>query len=128
MSEQLDDLVIRFPARGGYLGISRLNTTAMAATVGFDVEQLDDLRLAVDEAVSWLVADENRDGIVELTINCDRGRLELHGRRSEPGLAERAPDDLIHAILGATVDSYETGVDSDGRRFIALSKKTTIDG
>lgn len=120
MTDNVDDLVIQFPATGGFLSISRLNATAVAADVGFDVEQLDDLRLAVDEAVTWLVQDEGAGGVVELVIRShDRG-LDFLGRRSEPGLPTRKLGDLMEAILGATVDQYETGEDEIGRRFISL--------
>ncbi len=131
MADKLADLVIRFPALPGYLSISRLNTTAMAASVGFDVEDLDDLRLAVDEAVTWLLSGpsgETSNGSVELTINCRSGRLDFRGNRSQSGLPAPELDDLVHAILGATVDSYETGIDEDGCRFITLAKQKPLDG
>ena len=144
MAEQLDDLTIRFPARPGYLSISRLNATAMAAAAGFDVDELDDLRLAIDEAVTWLLTDDltagdhaaggddsaeaQPDDSVELAISCRGPRLDVRGQRSRNGLEAPDPGDLVHAILGATVDSYETGVDDDGRRFIALVKQTAHDG
>ena len=134
MTETLDDLTIRFPARSGYLAISRLNTTAVASAAGFDVDELDDLRLAVDEAVTWLLvgheaeseSDESTD-VIELSIRCRAGRLDFRGILSRDGAEAPALGDLVHAILGATVDSYETGLDARGRRYIALVKQTTHD-
>ena len=123
MTDNADDLVIQFPARGGFLNISRLNATAMAAESGFDIDQLDDLRLAVDEAVAWLVQDQDTDGIVELVIRSSSGQLDFLGRRSEAGLPARELGDLMEAILGATVDEYQTGVDDTGRRYISLHKR-----
>ncbi|MGF1595486.1 MAG: hypothetical protein ACFCVK_00905 [Acidimicrobiales bacterium] len=123
MADQLDELTIRFLATSGYLGVSRLNTTTMAAAVGFDVEQLDDLRLAVNEAVTWLLIDDELGGHVELTIACDDRSLRFRGRRTRAGLPSREPDELIHAILGATVDDYQTGEDEDGHRYVTLSKR-----
>ena len=124
MAEQLDDLTIRFPARSGYLAISRLNTTAMASAGGFDVDELDDLRLAVDEAVNWLLVDHDDQGdVIELAISCRGGRLDFRGNLSSNGAEAPALGDLVHAILGATVDSYETGLDDGGRRYISLAKQ-----
>jgi len=123
VTDNVDDLVIQFPARGGFLSISRLNATAIAAEAGFDVEQLDDLRLAVDEAVTWLVQDFEDAGVVELVIRCDDVRLDFLGRRSQAGLPVRELGDLMQAILGATVDEYQTGEDDVGRRFISLFKR-----
>ena len=120
MTDNPDDLVIQFPATGGFLNISRLNATAMAADLGFDVERLDDLRLAVDEAVAWLVQDEDTGGVVELVIRSGDRQLDFLGRRSQAGLPPRELGDLMEAILGATVDEYQTGEDDDGRRYISL--------
>lgn len=127
VTDNLDDLTIRFPARGGYLGISRLNTTAMAAAAGFDVEQLDDLRLAIDEAVTWLLADDG-GGSVELTIRSGSDQIEFRGTRSLAGLPERELNDLMQAIFGATVDSVDAGLDESGHRYIQLVKQRTSDG
>lgn len=132
MTELLDSLLIRFPARPGYLAISRLNVTAMAAGAGFDVESLDDLRLAVDEAVTWLVGDVTQDGsdgdAIELTISCEPGLVECRGRRTAADGAATELGDLAGAILGATVDQIEVGTDADGGRFIDLVKRSTPDG
>jgi hypothetical protein len=137
----LKDLVIRFPARPGYLSISRLNVTAMAATAGFDVEGLDDLRLAIDEAVTWLVGDGGGDepldptagadgpeDAVELTISCRPGVVECRGHRTVSDDVGVQLDDLVGAILGATVDEVDVGIDPSGRRYIELVKRLTVDG
>lgn len=117
-----DYLTVRFPAQPGYLEISRLNATAMAAELGFDVEELDDLRLAVDEAVAWLVG-ESSAGTVELRINRSPGELQFTGTRRGPDGPGCELYDLIHAILGATTDGYEAGRDDDGCRFLRLVKR-----
>ena len=143
MTELLEALVIRFPARSGYLAISRLNATAMAAGAGFDVDGLDDLRLAIDEAVTWLVglpsdapsgASDSGQGSpasgsddVELTIRCGHGRFEFRGTRDGADPDQPELDDLLNAILGATVDDYGTGTDDSGRVFIDLVKRSPVD-
>lgn len=117
-----DELIIRFPARSGYLEISRLNATAMAAGAGFDVSELDDLRLAVDEAVAWLLSDDP-SGTIELAIHRSPGELGFRGVLSGPDIADRELHDLLHAILGATTDGYEAGRDEDGNRYLSLVKR-----
>lgn len=132
MTELLDDLVLRFPARPGYLSICRLNATTMAAGAGFDIEELDDLRLAIDEAVNWLIPEDatelgSIDGSVELTIACGPGRFDVTGVRTGGAGGDVELDDLVHAILGATVDRYE--ISGDGAtRSIHLVKQRPVDG
>lgn len=121
-AELSDDLIIRFPARSGYLEICRLNATAMAASVGFDVSELDDLRLAVDEAVAWLLGDET-PGMVELAINRDGTQISFGCTLDGTAVPERQIDDLLHAILGATTDQYDAGLDDAGKRYLSLVKR-----
>jgi anti-sigma regulatory factor (Ser/Thr protein kinase) len=117
MTTSDEALTVMFPARSGYLRISRLNATTYGAKLGFDVDALDDLRLAVDEAVTWLLDDEEAGGTVTLQLSESEGGIRLVGERNGAVLPEREVDDLVHAILGATLDSYElVGTNGGGRR------------
>lgn len=117
-------LMVRFPATSGYLRISRLNATAFASSFGFDVDALDDLRLAVDEAVTWLMADDRAGGSVTLTMTeiGDGGGIRLEAERTGEGLSDHPVHDLVHAIFGATVDSYEFTPGSGRSRTVVLEK------
>lgn len=137
MAEVHRNLVVRFPARQGYLGISRLNATALAADLGFDIDELDDLRLAVDEAVAWLIDVDRPDTEtpgpgpgedVELTISGRNGTLELTGTRIGPAGDVPVVGDLAQAVLTVTVDHYETGLDLQGQRYVKLAKHAAADG
>ena len=68
------------PADAGLLRLVRLVASGLASTAGFDVDELDDLRIAVDEAVAALL--EGGDGT----------RLPLRfERRRRAGGDDRAP-------------------------------------
>lgn len=113
---QIDGFTIRFPARPGYLKVSRLNASAIGAEAGFDVEELDDLRLAVNETVTWLLADPDSGGDVELVLSAQEGQIRIDGKRSSSApLPDRPIDDLIDAILGATMDEHRLSADSTAR-------------
>ena len=44
-----DRVELTFPARGDLIVLARLVTSAVSARAGFDIEELEDLRLAVGE-------------------------------------------------------------------------------
>ena len=44
-----DRIELKFPARGDLIVLARLVTSAISARAGFDIEELEDLRLAVGE-------------------------------------------------------------------------------
>lgn len=54
----VDDTVeLRIPASGAYLSIVRTATAGLAARLDFTLDEIDDLRIAVDEASALLLAD-----------------------------------------------------------------------
>lgn len=113
---QIDGFTIRFPARPGYLRVSRLNASAIGAEAGFDIDELDDLRLAVNETVTWLLADPESGGEVELILSATDGNIRIDGTRSSTSaLPDRPLDDLMDAILGATTDAHRLTSDRSVR-------------
>lgn len=126
MTLPIDAFTIRFPARPGYLMVSRLNASTIAGSAGFDVEEIDDLRLAVNEAVTWLLADEESGGEVEVKLSAEDGLVRIDGVRHADRLPERPVDELIEAILAVTVDEFELTEHAGTDRRISLTKTKAI--
>jgi anti-sigma regulatory factor (Ser/Thr protein kinase) len=98
------------------LVLARLAISTVASRAGFDIEEVDDLRLAVDE-LCLLVLRGRRDGRVLLAFAADAGRIDVwctyEGR--EPGPDEEAGDvaalaGLSGRILDALVDEHGPSV------------------
>ncbi|MGH1502084.1 MAG: hypothetical protein ACRBI6_00880 [Acidimicrobiales bacterium] len=115
------ELEVRFPARSGFLRICRINAAAYGADAGFDVDDLDDLRLAVNESVTWLLGDDQAGGVVTLRLRAVDDGLAFEAERTGSSLPDRDVDDIVHAILGATTDDYVTEADAE-RRLVRLTK------
>ncbi|MFI6763773.1 ATP-binding protein [Micromonospora sp. NPDC050417] len=61
-----DDIVmLTVPADGGYLGVLRTATAGLAARLHFALDEIEDLRIAVDEACAMLLAIASRDAELE---------------------------------------------------------------
>ena len=119
----LDEVRIEMPATTSFLRLARLNATAFGTALEFDVDGLEDLRMAVNEAVTWLLEGASSDGSrVLVTLRGTEGRLEIAGSLDGNLGGERPDevDDLIGAILGATVDSFE--LRTGGGRSFELTK------
>jgi serine/threonine-protein kinase RsbW len=56
--KQVDDVVeLRLPADGAYLSVLRTATAGLAARLDFTLDEIEDLRIAVDEACAMLLPD-----------------------------------------------------------------------
>lgn len=61
-----DDVVhLTVPADGGYLGVLRTATAGLAARLQFALDEIEDLRIAVDEACAMLLSIATRHAELE---------------------------------------------------------------
>ena len=51
-----DRVTIRMPAEGAYLSVLRTATAGLAARLDFTLDEIEDLRIAVDEACGMLLS------------------------------------------------------------------------
>ena len=108
-----DRVVLSFPARGDLVVLARLVTSAISARAGFDIESLEDLRLAVGElCLLALQGRASRDGKLrlEFTVAEDMVAITctLTGGVADAATAEGEADvdQLSEQILSALVDEY----------------------
>jgi serine/threonine-protein kinase RsbW len=96
---------LSLPASRDYVRIVRLAASGVAANLGFDVDELDDLRVAVGELVNLtLEACKPETLEVVFTIVGDELRIEGAAPAAEGRVIE--VDALTRQILEAFVDDY----------------------
>ncbi len=119
------DVVVTFPAQSGYLSLCRVNASAVGSMLDFDVDELDELRLAVTEAVNWLLDGADPAGTLSLTLGTSGRSLLFDASCPSLGDGSSELDDLASAIMGATVRDFFTQAEQGVRRCV-FSK--SIDG
>lgn len=119
------------PAHADSARLARLMAAAVAADVGFTLDEIEDLRVAVSELVALLVEeDHNAADEVVLTYQRAPDTVEVTGRRaSAAGDAEIpeavAPDDLALEILRVVVDEHDFTQNASGRHFRLVKRTQT---
>ena len=98
-------VMLTVPAEPAYVRAVRLVAASLAADLGFDVERLEDVRVAVDELCSLFLPDTD-DGAIELRFLPVDGCLEVTGRYLGQGRVTRV-DPLVSEILDATTDELD---------------------
>jgi serine/threonine-protein kinase RsbW len=95
------------PSDGSYLTVLRTATSGLAARIHFTLEDIEDLRIAVDEACAILLAQARTDAVlecafwvharsmtIEVATTCDSPRAP-----SEHGFAWRVLSALAHEAV-----------------------------
>lgn len=122
-----DTIELSLPGHPRHLSAARAVAASLGADLGFDVDEIDDLRLAVDEALSVLLdrtgADDDRRLVVRFGTGADGVIVSMRCDPPLPALDADDLDELAVRILTAVTDSFET---SGGG--LTVTKRTTRDG
>jgi len=94
------------PAELGCVRIVRLTASAVATRLGFDFEEVEDLRIAVDE-LSSLLLDRAAPGQLEVEFRGSPEALRVTGRVPVNGRTDVDVEPLTTQVLRAVIDDYE---------------------
>jgi serine/threonine-protein kinase RsbW len=126
-SEVRDVVLLRLPADGAYLSVLRTATAGLAARLDFTLDEIEDLRIAVDEACAMLLSQAvpGADIECEFELLVDTLRVSV----TVPTLEGREParDTFAWTVLSALAGEVDSSVDPDQRVTIDLLKRRTAD-
>jgi serine/threonine-protein kinase RsbW len=112
---------LTIPAAHEFVRIARLTVSGVASRLGFDVDEIEDLRVAVDELSSILV-DASGDGQLELSFAPGEGCVEIDGRAQVGEGFQPNVDDLTRQILAVVVDEYHVEAQGTEARFRCVKR------
>ncbi len=118
-----DDVVeLSVPADGAYLSVLRTATAGLAARLHFTLDEIEDLRIAVDEACAMLLAGVSSDTELRCRFEMVDGALTV--AVSVPAGTQRLPGTQTFAWKVLTALAGEVSADSSsGVATIRLTKR-----
>jgi hypothetical protein len=118
------EIQLAIPGAPEYLRLARLAAADAGSRVGLTFDQLEDLRIAVDE-LGFTITGGRAECTLTLVFRLSEDSIEVEGTcvSDEPaGDGEFAPTELARTIVAAVVDEYQLEV-VDGRRSFRLTKR-----
>jgi serine/threonine-protein kinase RsbW len=118
-----DHVTVGMPAEGAYLSVLRTATAGLAARLDFTLDEIEDLRIAVDEACAMLLA----QAIPGTNLNCafDLGAeamtITVSVTAAEPRIPAR--DTFAWTVLSALAGTVDSRLGSDDQVSIVLRKR-----
>lgn len=109
MSEESNVVKLEVGGDHRHVRIARLVASGVASLAGFDVESVEDLRIAVDEGCVWLI-DHGQGAPVRLVLIPTSNGIEVMGETDHDGRTDATPSVLVEQILAASCaeHSFET--------------------
>lgn len=118
-----DVISIRLPAQSAYLSVLRTTTASLAARLDFTIDDIEDLKIAVDEACAMVL----QEAAAGADLTCEFELVESAMRISVGAMSRdgRLPprDTFAWTVLSALVTSVDSTIEPDGRLRIILERR-----
>ena len=124
-----EEVRLTMPATPQLLRVARLTAAALASRLGFSFDEIEDVKIAVDELCFALVGSRGRDGTLTITYRLSDSQLEIagDGEFALNGGQAPAPSELSAQILAAVVDEHELTREGDAMRFRLVKRRAGVD-
>jgi serine/threonine-protein kinase RsbW len=107
-------VLLEIPASGAYLSVVRAAATGLAAELQFTYEQIDDLRIAVDEACTQLLARRGSATTLQLAYHLADHELRVDVSIQAADRGDRVDkDSFAWQILTAMTDEVAEQSEAD---------------
>ncbi len=123
LSDVRDVVTVRLPADSAYLSVLRTATAGLAARLDFNLDEIEDLRIAIDEACAMLLA----QAVPGTDLTCE---FELTGDAMSIGVSVLTVDGQLPSrdtfawtVLSSLAGDVDAKVGADDRVTIVLQKR-----
>jgi serine/threonine-protein kinase RsbW len=118
-----DHVTVCMPAEGAYLSVLRTATAGLAARLDFTLDEIEDLRIAVDEACAMLLAQAIPGTNLECAfdLGADLMTITVSVIAAEPRMP--AKDTFAWTVLSALAGTVEGRLGADDQVSIVLRKR-----
>jgi len=113
------------PASARYLRLARLTVAGLAGDLGYPVDAIEDLRIAVDELCAAIIDRASGDTKLELVYREVDGGIVVEGACVATSAAPPELHGVARELLNMLADDYSIGA-VDGRRTFTLSKRSGV--
>ena len=117
-----DLVTLRLPAAGAYLSVLRTATASLASRLDFTIDDIEDLRIAVDEACAMLLVQTVPGADLECSFLLTEDAIAVSV--TVPTLDGEQPsrDTFAWTVLTALAGEVDSSVDADRRVTLSLRK------
>jgi hypothetical protein len=124
VSEEVVHLTM--PATPNLLRVARLTAASLASRLGFSVDEIEDVKIAVDELCFALIGSKGRDGSLTIVYRRGDARLDIDGEGQFADAVDPAPSELSTQILAAVVDSHEVAREGNTLSFHLVKRRAAV--
>lgn len=121
--ETADYVQVKMPAESAYLSVLRTAAAGLAARLDFTLDEIEDLRIAIDEACAMLLAQAIPGTDLECVFELDTDLVTITVSVTAAEARTPARDTFAWTVLSALAGSVDSRLGPDDRVSIVLAKR-----
>lgn len=105
-----DIIVISLPFKAEYVSVARLTASGIASRIGFDIEIIEDIKVALAEVCNKLVNAGSSADSYRIEFKIEPGKMDISFGAADPSLKcifDSGQDTLAISIMNALMDNVE---------------------
>lgn len=122
-----DRVEMRLPASSAYLAVVRTAAAGLAARLDFTLDEIEDLRIAVDEACGLLLPRRSSDTVearhLECVFDIEPDALAIAVSSTDPQIEPPSRESFAWMVLTALAGEVDATRDAGGRVTIRMRKQ-----
>ena len=124
MGENHPDVELRIPADSAYLAVLRTATAGLAARLDFTLDDIEDLRIAVDEACAMVLPQARENSDLTCTFDHDVSKLTVAVTAECDSPRPPNRDGFAWTVLAALTNEVAANIDGD-KLTVTLARGTS---
>ncbi len=124
-----DLITLKIPAKPEYVMITRLTSAAIASRIGFDVDEIEDIKMSIAEAIILIINQltSPKEILVKFQVKTESLYMEIIGEggweESDISTHDIGQAQLGKYIIGSVMDGVEFKSDNGIMRGIFMHKE-----
>ncbi|MCD6639513.1 MAG: anti-sigma factor [Nocardioides sp.] len=103
-AEPRADVELRVPAAGAYAAVVRTTAAGLAARLDFTIDDIEDLRIAIGEAIALTIAEADDGADLVCAFHLHTGAMQVELSTGAAGQPEVDPDGFAWQVLDTMAD------------------------
>ncbi|MDD4189460.1 MAG: ATP-binding protein [Eubacteriales bacterium] len=125
MAKKVEKIELALPFKAEYVSVARLTASGIAARMGFDIESVEDIKVALSEVCNKLVSAGSKSSdryVIDFIIHSSKIEILINFEdRRLAGLFGTNGDELGISIIEALMDTFK--VSTDDSNTLSMSKE-----